>query len=329
MQEGDEEEKKEVSGTLKKLRFKYDEVHKLVAQKEAELEKIRKTLEQVQTQEVLEEGDQLKSSENLDNLEQEYADTKYQHEVEQMQQKTYYHMLGRMKKDLISQQIRTNELGDSLKSKNLIVDEELEKSRKSKEQRLQSKYKLDNIMKNIEQEQKKRQERIQSLQKSIRNKEDAVQRRMDRVRRQQEIAETAAAENKDSGELKMRENFMIQKLWSVFLKRKMEHEMRKTSSVEDAFQKIRAATGLTDVQDIVHKFLTREQTYSQLLVAVAENERKIDLLKKENEECNEQLHNILIDKEGVEKRKTAPEIELLDVEISGLKKELDASKDRS
>ena len=43
-------------------------------------------------------------------------------------------------------------MGDSLKSKNLIVDEELEKSRKSKEQRLQSKYKLDNIMKNIEQE---------------------------------------------------------------------------------------------------------------------------------------------------------------------------------
>lgn len=127
----------------------------------------------------------------------------------------------------------------------------------------------------------------------------------------------------------MRENFMIQKLWSVFLKRKMEHEMRKTSSVEDAFQKIRAATGLTDVQDIVHKFLTREQTYSQLLVAVAENERKIDMLKKENEECNEQLHNILIDKEGIEKRKTAPEIEQLDLEISGLKKELDASKDRS
>ena len=156
-----------------------------------------------------------------------------------------------------------------------------------------------------------------------------MQRRMDRVRRQQEIAETAAAENKDSGELKMRENFMIQKLWSVFLKRKMEHEMRKTSSVEDAFQKIRAATGLTDVQDIVHKFLTREQTYSQLLVAVAENERKIDMLKKENEECNEQLHNILIDKEGIEKRKTAPEIEQLDLEISGLKKELDASKDRS
>ena len=66
--------------------------------------------------------------------------------------------------------------------------------------------------------------------------------------------------------------------------------MRNTSAIEDAFQKIRAATGLTDVQDIVHKFLTREQTYSQLLMAVAENERKMDMLKKENEECTEQLH---------------------------------------
>ena len=44
----------------------------------------------------------------------------------------------------------------------------------------------------IEVEQRKRQDRIESLQKSMRNKEEALQRRMDRVRRQQEIAEIAA-----------------------------------------------------------------------------------------------------------------------------------------
>lgn len=61
--------------------------------------------------------------------------------------------------------------------------EEIEKSRKAKEQRMQAKYKLENLMKNIDLEQKKRQERILLLQKSIRNKEEALQRRMDRVRR--------------------------------------------------------------------------------------------------------------------------------------------------
>ncbi len=85
---------------------------------------------------------------------------------------------------------------------------------------------------------------------------------MDRVRRQQEIAESAANENKDSNELKMQENFMVQRLWSSYLKRKMEKEMKRTYDIEDAFQKIKAATGCSDVQEIVHKFLTKENTYS-------------------------------------------------------------------
>ena len=67
----------------------------------------------------------------------------------------------------------------------------------AKEHKLQSKYRLDNLMKNIDHEQKKRQERIIALEKSIKNKEDALQKRMDRVKRQSEIAEIAANENKD------------------------------------------------------------------------------------------------------------------------------------
>lgn len=89
------------------------------------------------------------------------------------------------------------------------MNEELNKQRKSKENKLQSKYRLDNLMKNIDHEQKKRKERILSLQQSIKNKEEALQKRMDRVKRQSEIAEAAANENKDSNELKLRENFMI------------------------------------------------------------------------------------------------------------------------
>jgi hypothetical protein len=64
------------------------------------------------------------------------------------------------------------------------MNEESEKCRKTKEQRMQAKLRLENLMKQIDQEQRKRQERITSLQKSIRNKEEALQRRMDRVRRQ-------------------------------------------------------------------------------------------------------------------------------------------------
>lgn len=48
-----------------------------------------------------------------------------------------------------------------------------------------------------------------ALQKSIQNKEESVRRRMENIRRQQEIAEAAANENKDSTEKQMRNNFMV------------------------------------------------------------------------------------------------------------------------
>jgi len=186
----------------------------------------------------------------------------------------------------------------------------------------------------IDKEQRHREERIESLNKSIKNKEEALQRRMDRVARQQEIAEAAANENKDSNELKMQENYMVQKMWSQFLKKKMEREMKRTYEIEDAFQKIRASTGLTDVQEIVHKFLTREQTYSQLLMAVSDNERKIDNLRRENEHWREKLHELQMqqadDAAGSKKvgpGALSPELTVLDTKITNLHKQCEKAEE--
>lgn len=58
---------------------------------------------------------------------------------------------------------------------------------------------------------------------------------MDRVKRQSEIAEAAAGENKDLNEIELRANFMVQKLWCSFLMKKMNNEMKKYHKLEEAF----------------------------------------------------------------------------------------------
>ncbi len=55
-------------------------------------------------------------------------------------------MLDRMRKDLISYQITSNDLHVSAKSKTAISADELEKSRKAKEMRMQAKLRLENLM---------------------------------------------------------------------------------------------------------------------------------------------------------------------------------------
>jgi hypothetical protein len=56
-------------------------------------------------------------------------------------------MIERMKKDLIAIKIKASEIHDSCKQKESILNEESEKSRKTKEQRMQAKTKLENLMK--------------------------------------------------------------------------------------------------------------------------------------------------------------------------------------
>ncbi len=92
-------------------------------------------------------------------------------------------MLERMKKDFIATKIQTAEYETSLKSKDSILELENQKSQRTKEERLQSKSTFDSLMKNIELEQKERKKRIEELQDCIRNKEESVQRRIERQKR--------------------------------------------------------------------------------------------------------------------------------------------------
>ena len=89
------------------------------------------------------------------------------------------------------------------------------------------------------------------------------------------------------------------------------------------------------MNEIVHRFLTREQTYSQLLTAVSEHERKIDKLRYEHEESLKTLHDLQMDNDdendGYKKKSRedgsafSPEIDEIDQKIIGLSKEKEKS----
>lgn len=291
----DQDEIREVSIELGQIKKQHDDVKKLVIAKQDDLEKIKKEIESLGVQEQTAEGPVFQIKSRLEQLEECLDTTKLKIDEETLQKYSFSHMLERMKRDFIATKIYAAELQSSIKSKQQILEIENSKSQRTKEERLQSKSTFDSLMRNIELEQKERKKRIEELQECIKNKEESVQRRIERQKRNQDIAEAAANENKDSSELKMRESLYIQRLWNAFMRKKMEKEMKDSSVIDDAFKSIKTATGVTDVQEMVRKFLTREQTYSQLLMNVSESERSIDKLKRDNEELRGRLHELKID----------------------------------
>jgi len=268
-------------------------------------------MKNTEEQEKLAEAPMLNTKARLAQLDEMLQGTKDKIEEEKLYKRTYGHMLERMKKDYIASKVKAADLEKSLMTKKAVIDAEDAKQRTTKEGRLQSKSIFDNLMKNIEKEQKDRQDRIIELQKCIDNKEQSVRRRIERQRKNQEIAETAANESKDSSELKMRNILYVNKLWNNFMRKKMEKEMRSSQQMDDAFKQIKTATGVTDVQAMVRRFQSREATYSQLLITVSSSEAKIDNLKKDNEELSQRLHEITLDSGDNGASADAPDSEIV------------------
>ena len=82
------------------------------------------------------------------------------------------------------------------------------------------------------------------------------------------------------------------------MRKKMEKEMADSAQIDAAFKDIKTATGVTDVQELVKRFLTREQTYSDLLKTLNDSDKKVDILKKDNEMLRNRLHDLKIDSEA-------------------------------
>jgi chromosome segregation ATPase len=217
----DEEEMKEVSVSLAELKKKHDIVKKRVLEKERDLEIMKKEIQQLELQEGNAESVVYENTTRKDQIENAVKVTKKKTNEELMNARIRGHMMQRIKKDLIAMEIKKKNMETSLRNKNTMYEEQKDKYRKTKEQRLQSKNIFDNLIKNLFDDRNEKKKRIEMLGKSITNKQNNVKRRADRIRRQNELAEAAANENKDADEKQMRKEFMFNKLWNAFIRKKM------------------------------------------------------------------------------------------------------------
>merc|ERR1719272_2089000 len=114
-------------------------------------------------------------------------------------------------------------------------------------------------------------------------KKSMIKRRTDFAKWRHEVAMEAANEafNRSAGRL--RTMWALEKLGGSCLQKIIFEQVEKSQATEDGFQKIREVTGLTDVMDIVHKFLNRDVEHEQLKNAVKEAEAKLEGLRDEFE----------------------------------------------
>lgn len=245
-------------------------------------------------------------------------DTRLAFSYESINKKSYYHIIGRMKRDLQKIMIDSNKLEEGIKKRQALLENEKLEYNKVKVEKYRAQSGLDQITRNVEEDQKRTQAKVELLTKQINEKTQAVSRRLQRLQHQQNLKEAARTDQTDQNETMLRNKLLVHKFWNSFLRRKMEREIQNNSDISEAFEKIRASTGMEDFQEIVKKFLSRENTYSQLLDAVMGAEKDKEKIKQDNEELTEKLREKRIELDGLLGKGEESDIYKLRKEIENL-----------
>jgi hypothetical protein len=94
------------------------------------------------------------------------------------------------------------------------------------------------------------------------------------------------------GDAGMKKNMFSTAFHSALNEHVMEEEQKKITTYEEAFRKIKDATGVSDVNEVIQKFLTQDETHNNLVVMTKEAQARIDALNEEKTQAKAKVEEI-------------------------------------
>ena len=147
---------------------------------------------------------------------------------------------------------------------------------------------LDQVRAGYEEERERREtelrERHQLMQMRKQNVERAERRRKDR----EKIREDNEEGLDEEGERALRESLMV----SDEVSRKANEAKMRIDIFENAFRKIKEATGVSDVNEVIAKILSQEGTTENLMALTKENQKRMELLNDQSVQVKTNLDSL-------------------------------------
>lgn len=288
----------DVRRILLQVRQQYDAVRHEAETKDARLRELREAIRAGDTSLSLKGEEWHRLVEREHHLEDQLQQTRQRIMDTQTSEKVYKHMLARIQKE---QAI--------LKEKMLMMEEHMARKRRELQHtQMESerihREKVQALLESEALEQDKTAEReAQSLAREQMEAEQDRRKEMNKRRTdfeawRHEVALEAANEAFNASAGRLRKLYAIEKLQGNCLQKITYEQMERSQTTERGFQKIRDVTGLTDVMDIVHKFLNRDVEQEQLKTSVKDAELRLEDLRREHDGFKQDTEGITIEPAG-------------------------------
>jgi chromosome segregation ATPase len=318
----------DVRRILSDLRRQYDEVHNDCEKKERECLRLRESVRQAESHYSSRSEDAYKYEDQRASLTRQLEETTESIAEALTNRKVYHHMLERLKKEraLLKQKLVNMEA--HLARKTSEHEDKMAQTRLAKQHQAQATAELEACEYECQNEKDTTDRALVEMTTALNAKKSVTRRRKDFERWRHEVAMEAANEAFNASAGRLKKLWAVEKLGGNCLQKIIFEQVEKSQATEDGFQKIREVTGLTDVMDIVHKFLNRDVEHEQLKSAVKEAELKLESLREEYDHFKRETEGITFDTESGVTRKIYQEVEDCEAHLNKCLHDHTASRER-
>merc|ERR1719159_363053 len=114
-----------------------------------------------------------------------------------------------------------------------------------------------------------------------------------------------------AGELAVKTTTAMAELAAGMSHNEAEQNKIEMLDYEEAFRRIKEATGVSDVNEVIQKFLTQEDTQNNLMNLTRENQNRIEMLNEERRRLKAQVEELKFSSSGnIGRRQVVDDFEL-------------------
>lgn len=205
--------------------------------------------------------------------------------------KTYEQIVKRLKEERVGFDNQLAAIERTLKAKDYDYQELLKMSHAANHAKEMAKRDLQQFKMNFDEERHQKDRELNDRKAYVQSKVDQTQKleRREKMLKQQEVDEQRA---KAEDEQRQQQNQLALQSGGVRGGDRSADDDEKLSQYEAAFRAIKEATGVTDVKELMNRFIAQEETHSNLCAMSKEAQGRIEQLKAENAELGGKLEEL-------------------------------------
>jgi len=222
--------------------------------------------------------------------------------------RTYEHIVRRLKEERVSYDNQLRALETTLQSKQKDCEELILLSGDANHARDLALQELNRERHQYEANRIKRDTELRERQQLVKVRKQMIDRQAKREARRRELIEKQILQDELAASNAVNDQACLAADEATIV----ENE-RKIDIYEAAFRKIKSATGVSDVNEVIYKVSGQEETSENLIQLTKTNQEKIEELTSERERLKEAVNDVKYNTHGQNQRRT--EIERLEHQL--------------